>query len=36
MTLPEVSPLCHSSWRERDQNQTSPVSRVRRSASSSM
>ena len=29
-TLPEVSPLCHSSWRERDQNHISPVSRVRR------
>ena len=28
--------MCHSSWRERDQNHISPVSRVRRSASSFM
>ena len=35
-TFPEVSPLCHSSFRERDQNHISPVSRVRSSASSFM
>src|SRR5829696_8200849 len=35
-TFPEVSPLCQSSFRERDQNHISPVSRVRRSASSFM
>jgi phosphoribosyl-AMP cyclohydrolase len=35
-TLPEVSPLCHSSWRERLQNHVSPLSRVRARASSFM
>ena len=34
--LPEVAPLCQYSSRERLQNQASPLSRVRRSASSSM
>ena len=34
--VPEVSPLCQSSPRERLQNHASPVSRVRRSASSSI
>ena len=33
---PDVSPLCQSSRRERLQNQASPLSRVRRSASSSI
>ena len=32
--LPLVAPLFHSSWRERDQNQVVPVSRVSRSDSS--
>src|SRR5215217_4783440 len=35
-TFPEVAPLCQSSSRERDQNQSSPVARVRSSASSFM
>ena len=35
-TFPEVSPLCQSSFRERDQNHISPVARVRSSASSFM
>src|SRR5204863_4432344 len=34
--LPEVAPLCHSSFRERDQSHVWPVSRVRRSDSSFM
>ncbi len=35
-TFPEVSPLCQSSPRERLKKWISPVSRVRRSASSFM